>query len=285
MSGLRNALALLRGQLWFIPALFVLASLCLAYLLLAYGALLTKNVPADQWWLYSGGARTAHDLLTLAANQLGPRLIQIFLGDRQIQVVLGLFIGTILYVILVLRTIDDTLDAEGVPHLAVTTASLLTIICLLALLLYVHKVARGIVADNVIEAVTQTCLVTLSDILSDDSDILSEKRLADHSDAEFPAPWTVALLKSGYLQVVYYQSLLSLAREHDIRLAIRVKAGDYLLSQGAHVGIQSASEPGEELCEWIRAAFTIWPQRTPAQDPGYGLRRLAEIAARAFSLE
>ena len=73
-------------------------------------------------------------ILTLAASQLGPRLISMFISDRQIQAVLGLFIGTIVYIIAILRSVDENLGGDGVPHAAVTLASLLTLICLFALL-------------------------------------------------------------------------------------------------------------------------------------------------------
>ena len=142
---------------------------------------------APFWWLYSGEAATARDLLasllgglmtmtslvvsitfvilTLAASQLGPRLIAIFMRDLQIQGVLGLFIGTILYIILITRTLDDTLGSEGVPHLAITVATGLTILCLMALLFYLHKVASQIIADNVVNAVAQDLSRAFQDIL------------------------------------------------------------------------------------------------------------------------
>lgn len=62
-------------------------------------------------------------VLTVAANQLGPRLIPTFMADRQIQLMLGLFLGTILYVLVVLRTLDEGLGPKGIPHIAVTVGS------------------------------------------------------------------------------------------------------------------------------------------------------------------
>src|SRR5688572_3653673 len=142
MDRLRNATAILREQLWALPAVFTICSAGLAYVLLTWGDRLIPSRESSYWWLYSGEARTARDLLssllsglmtmtslvvsvtfvilTLAANQLGPRLISTFMGDRQIQTVLGLFLGTILYVLVVLRSLDDTLGTEGVPHVAVS---------------------------------------------------------------------------------------------------------------------------------------------------------------------
>lgn len=296
MDRIRNFLSLLRGQFWPVPALFSLGAVGLAYVLLNYH--FTPN--GRIWWIYSGDARTARDLLgsllsglmtmtslvvsvtfvilTLAANQLGPRLISIFVGDRQIQSVLGLFIGTILYVILVLRTLDDTLGSQGVPHLAVTAASLLTVLCLLALLFYIHKIARSIISDNVVEAVSQEFRGTLRKILPDHN--------SDEAAPRQPLQgqhWPLGVRKVGYVQVVDYDKLLSLACEADVRIAVNVRAGRYLLREGEHLDIYGKALPDEALQERIRSAFTVGTERTPAQDPEQGIRQLVEIATRALS--
>jgi uncharacterized membrane protein len=175
MSRVYNFVVLLRGQLWILPAVMSATAVLLAYAILGSGVDLSDPRGSDLWWLYSGDASTARDLLstllsglmtmtslvvsvtfvtlTLAANQLGPRLIWNFIGDRQIQAVLGLFLSTILYVLVVLRSLDDTLGPKGVPHVAVTVASVLTVLCLFALLFYVHKIARSIVADTAVKRV------------------------------------------------------------------------------------------------------------------------------------
>jgi uncharacterized membrane protein len=190
MERIRNIVVLLRGQLWIIPLMLSVLALALAYWVLAFGpSVLADWDNAEFWWLYGGDASSARGLLssllsglmtmsslvvsvtfvilTLAANQLGPRLIPTFMGDRQIQTVLGLFLGTILYVLVVLRSLDETLGPEGVPHVAVTVGSALTVVCLFALLFYLHKVARAIVADSIVAQVADDLhrlLAALADI-------------------------------------------------------------------------------------------------------------------------
>jgi hypothetical protein len=73
-------------------------------------------------------------ILPLAANQLGPRLVTNFLAVRLLQVALGLFIGTILYLLVVLGSLDEARGSTGVPRLAVTVDGILTVLCLFALL-------------------------------------------------------------------------------------------------------------------------------------------------------
>jgi uncharacterized membrane protein len=295
----RNLLALFRGQLWSVPAVFTVVAATLAYLLLNHGTLLTPVDAEERWWLYSGEAETARELLssllsgmmtmtslvvsvtfvilTLAANQLGPRLIEIFMGDRQIQSVLGLFIGTILYQILILRSLDQSLGEDGVPHLAVTGASLLTVICLLALLFYIHKIARSIIADNVVEAVASELRRTLKSVMS------SEDGNGDDSAPSGPPVATIAVERQGYIQIIDYEELARIACVADLVFEVRVRAGHHILREGQHVLVHGAGPPDEDLVDKVRKTFTVGALRTPAQDPEHGIRQLVEIATRALS--
>src|ERR687889_365283 len=215
MDRLRNVIVLLRSQLWIIPLVLSALALSLAYWVLTSGAsFLEVRDVGGLWWLYGGDASSARDLLssllsglmtmtslvvsvtfvilTLAANQLGPRLISTFMGDRQIQIVLGLFLGTILYVLVILRSLDETLGPEGVPHAAVTVGSALTVVCLFALLFYVHKVARAIVADSIVARVAH-------DLHDDVRSMLAKAGESEDAVPKNipPAAGTVSLGRSG----------------------------------------------------------------------------------------
>jgi uncharacterized membrane protein len=304
MIRIRNLLILLKGQLWVLPLLISAVGLALAFVILTYGGSALRALIGEDarfWWLYSGDAGTARGLLssmlsglmtmislivsvtfvilTLAANQLGPRLVPTFLSDRQIQTVLGLFLGTILYVLVVLRSINDTLGADGAPHIAVTVASFLTIACLFALLFYVHKVARSIVADNIIEIVAGDLSRNIRGILDEDSS--QEQPRSERLPG--PPIAQVSLGRSGSIQVIDYDALVAIAAEHDIALDVRVRAGHFVLSQGAHVVVHGGAPPADEIVADIREAFVLGPERSPAQDLEFGVRQLVEIALRALS--
>ncbi|MGO4573296.1 DUF2254 domain-containing protein [Microvirga sp. 2TAF3] len=301
MERIRNVIILLRGQLWILPLILSVLALVLAYWVLASAPSLPDGWDAGKlWWLYSGDAGSARDLLssllsglmtmfslvisvtfvilTLAANQLGPRLIPTFMGDRQIQTVLGLFLGTILYVLVVLRSLDETLGPNGVPHVAVTIGSALTVVCLFALLFYVHKVARAIVADNIIAQVADDLHRAIRDMLPDDT-------TADGTVPEvtLPRACIVSLDRSGYIQVIDYDRLVAKACQDNALLKVKVRAGDFVLKGGEHVTVHAARPPGHDVQEAIWSAFVIGEERSPAQDLEFGLRQLVEIALRALS--
>ena len=302
MDRLRNVVVLLRGQLWIIPLCLSALALSLAYWILTSGAsFLEVRDVGGFWWLYGGDASSARDLmssllsglmtmtslvvsvtfviLTLAANQLGPRLISTFMGDRQIQTVLGLFLGTILYVLVVLRSLDETLGAEGVPHLAVTIGSVLTVVCLFALLFYVHKIARAIIADSIVARVA-------GDLHNDIRSMLSaEPKETERTipDLTKPRAGSVSLDRSGYIQVIDYDRLVRLACQGKAVFQVNVRAGHFVLKNGEHVVIHAGRSTGDEAVQAIRAAFVVGGERSSAQDLEFGLRQLVEIALRALS--
>src|SRR6185312_16292395 len=102
-------------------------------------------------WLYNGGATGARTLLgavasstigvagtvfsitiaalSLAAGQMGPRLLRNFTKDRGNQITLGAFLGTFSYSLMVLRTVRSEDEGAFVPHLSLTFGILLAFVC------------------------------------------------------------------------------------------------------------------------------------------------------------
>jgi len=67
--------------------------------------------------------------LQLASSQLGPRLIARFMRDRINQVVLGTFIATFIFALLVLQSVESGPESF-VPHISVATALALALLSL-----------------------------------------------------------------------------------------------------------------------------------------------------------
>ena len=168
----------LGDQFWLRPALIVLACLGLAQLAVWLETASIAGYDAsspDQNWGYSGGAEGARALLsavasstigvagttfsitiaalTLASGQMGPRLLRNFTRDARNQVVLGIFLGTFAYALMVLRTVRTVQETPFVPHLAITGAILLALLSLATLVWFVHHIATGINVETVIGAV------------------------------------------------------------------------------------------------------------------------------------
>ena len=98
--------------------------------------------------------------LTLASSQFGPRLIKNFMYVRLNQVVLGSYVSTYLYCLLVLNALKDSEGYTFIPSISILAAIIGAIFNIVLLIVFIHQIATSIQADNVI---------------SDISDVICEK--------------------------------------------------------------------------------------------------------------
>ena len=93
--------------------------------------------------------------LSLAAGQIGPRLLRNFTRDRGNQLTLGAFLGTFSYALMVLRSVRTQGEGEFVPHLSLSVGILLAFVCVATLVYFVGHMAGRINVDTVIELVSE----------------------------------------------------------------------------------------------------------------------------------
>ena len=212
-----------RSSLWALPLAMVVAAAALAYAALNVDLGISGGAV---WYLFNGGSNQAPQflsslvtamitmatlvisitmvVLTLAAQQLGPRLIGNFMGDRRTQLTLGLFVGTVVYLLLVLRSAYG--QNSSVANLAVTGGTVLVLICVATLLLFVHHLAHSIVADNVIDRVGATSTVTSCGCCPRGAGPTGAAR----PQAERGAG---AVVDGGYVQAIGFDSIVAAAAE------------------------------------------------------------------------
>jgi uncharacterized membrane protein len=288
----------IRTSLWFLPGIMILCAVLFAWL--AVHVDIETDDSGSVWWLNQGGAGEAESLLgalltalitmatlvisitmvvlTLAAAQLGPRLIRSFVGDRRTQAVLGLFIATVVYILLIFRLLDSELPKESVPHFAVTMASVLVLVCLLTLLFFLNHLARSIVADTVVNRVGQDLDRAIENNLRNAEDI---PPLFAHYEDEPPALF--GLSQSGYIQAVDYHALVAAAAEHDALIELLVRPGHHVLKDRTHARVWPEAALDDSLRDGIANALVVGRERTPVQDIEFSARQLVEVALRALS--
>jgi uncharacterized membrane protein len=88
--------------------------------------------------------------LQLASSQFGPRLMRSFMRDRGNQLVLGTFIATFLYCLLVLRTVRGTEGPALCRTLAVAFGVLLAIASIAVLIYFIHHIATSIRVETLL---------------------------------------------------------------------------------------------------------------------------------------
>lgn len=302
-SKLLNWLETLRSSFWLVPAAMAIVAIGLSYGAVALDSgPVGKSMANSLGWLWSGGAEGARSLLstvassmitvagtvfsitiaalTLASSQFGPKLLRNFTQDRGNQVVLGTFIATYTYCLLVLRTVRGQGAGNFVPYLSVTGGLLLALASLAVLIYFIDHVASAIQAEKLIEKVGAELKADIVRIYPEQLPQCAQLQAsARRTDIQ-----TVAADRSGYVQAIDRAGLLELAAELDLVLEIVRRPGDFVCGGGTLLLVQEA--PGRrvgERSDELRKAFSIGRVRTSSQDVRYGANQLIEIACRALS--
>ena len=289
-----------RTSLWVVPAIMFLAGIGLALLMLRLDA--GSNLGALAPWIGAGDGEDARALvstlltaiitmasmafsvtvvaLSLAANTYGPRLIRTFRADRRTQIVLGTFVMTIVYLLLVLRAVEGASEPPQVPQAAVALGSLLALMSVLALLAFIQGVATSIVADEVVRRVRReldAAVEALPDLTSDEPDPAALPSDFEDLATRIPLP------REGYVQSVQYDEILAWAVKHDAVVRLDFRAGDFVVDGDRKVLVHpSPADPAQARSEIDR--FIVSGQdRTPTQDLEFAIRHLVEVAVRALS--
>nr|WP_282571866.1 DUF2254 domain-containing protein [Roseomonas acroporae] len=283
---------------WLRPALLVLLGILLgeAAIRVEHAGLPTGW--AEAGWIYAGGESGARALLgaiatasigvagtvfsitvaalSLASGQMGPRLLRNFTRDAGNQVVLGIFLGTFANALVVLRTVRAVEEGSFVPHLAVTLAVGLALLCVAALVWFVHHVASGINVETVIGLVHDELCATIATLPA------AGTEAAPAPDAP-SGGHAVRFAGSGYLRGLDEPGLADWAAAQGARLVLRVRPGDYLLPGGIVALLHGPAEETEAATAAFAGAASVGDRQAAAQDLEFAVRQLVEVGVRALS--
>lgn len=310
---LRSTVESFRDSLFFLPALFVLASVIVAQGMLEVDSRLDPDSLPDFLRFTVESARALLSTVAgatitvtgivfaltalsvqLASSQFSPRVVRGFLRDRFAQGAIGFMSATFTYSLMILRAVRSPGDdAESVvPNLSSGLALVLAVGVVIMILAYVDHTAQTLQATRLIghisEASTTLVVMRFPD-LGDGQDEVGE----DGAARVPTSPGTrVVAAQTGWLQQVGETALLNALPAGgkvrvDVRVGSFVHAGQRLCTrwtgdEGSDDSSGKDSTEGEGD-EELREAFAIGRVRTMQQDVAFGIRQLVDVALRALS--
>jgi uncharacterized membrane protein len=299
----------LRTNLWFVPAVEVVAAIALFAGTTLLDQAAFHGVFTLPSWLISGSPDGVREILTsiaaavitvvgvvfsiilvtltLASTQFGPRMLRNFIRDRATQLTLGTFVATFVYAVLVLVSVGAGRGGSFVPHIGVNVTLALMVADLGVLIYFIHHTATSIQLPQVIASIA--------------SDLSEAIEAQGGSDGPLPAgasgsgPSPVELLslmeasggvvrapQSGYLQFIRHRILVTLAAELNAVISLDYRPGHFLV-QGHRFALVWPPEAAAQVSEALGRAHVTGPYRTLTQDVSFGVDQLVEIAIRALS--
>ncbi len=277
--------------------------------------------PFEEWgWIYTGGPDGARGLLSavagslisvtatafsitivalqLASSNFGPRLLRNFMQDTGNQVVLGTFIATFIYSLLVLRTVrgEDGQD-EFVPQISVTIGILLALISIAVLIYFIDHASTIIQASHVISEVSTDLDRTIERLFPEriGRSLPERKRQVAEIPLNFDSEaHPITATGKGYVQAIDDEKLIKFASKHNLLVRVKSRPGKFVFPGSVLAMVwpeESANQQtrrvetrhGASLHKEINDAFILGRERTEQQDVEFPINQLVEIALRAIS--
>jgi len=298
----------LKTSFWFIPAVIVIIAIALSFWLIHMDStyhvepsgflsyFITEDVDSARTILSTIASAMLNVTsivfsitlvaLTLASQEFGSRLVRNFMNDRLNQTVLGVYIATFIFCILILRGVKEVDDSEFIPNISILVAIFISIGNVFLLITYIHHISVSIQADYIISDVgnklRNSFQVLYPNQIGEENMEQSELFMDDYTQ-NLPQKTIITCNESGYLQLLNGKKLLSLAKKYDMVLESTHRPGDLLIKGVTLVKVHANSPFKENIQDDLRSAFILGESRTPTHDAEFSIHQLVEIIARALS--
>jgi uncharacterized membrane protein len=227
--------------------------------------------------------------LTLASQQFGPRMMRNFVRDIGNQITLGVFVGTFVYAVLALGSVDS-IARNFVPHLSTSIAEALLLVDLGVLIYFIHHIAKSIQLPEVIAGIADDLMSSIDAEFPEEIGAPGPEPGQEHTGKTVPELLRlideqgaiVPSQVSGYIQYVGYSQLISIATRTDSIVRLEHRPGHFLAT-GRPLAMVFPRAAAPEVGRALRKAHVTGPHRTLVQDPVFAIDQLVEIAIRALS--
>lgn len=307
----------IRHSFWFIPSLITIVAAVLSQVTLELDETLAWEDYKGLGWIYSGSGEGASTLLsaivgsmitatsvtfsmtlvalTLTASQYGPRLLQNFMRRPGSQIVLGTFLATFIFSLLVLRSVQVNGATAVVPHLSVTVAVGLALASVGVLIFFIHHIARAIQADTIISQVYADLIQSIDRMFPEqigrEPEGVTRPETGDQNSDE-PAHVTfdkarslVRSTSTGYIQAIDADAVLELAKEHDLLIRLDRRPGHFIIQGQVLATVYRSTKDTQvkHLDRQVCDSFILGQERSSEQDVEFAIFQLVEVALRALS--
>jgi uncharacterized membrane protein len=212
-------------------------------------------------------------VLNQTASQMSNRILDKLIGSRFQQVVLGVYVGTIVYALFLLSTIRDVETGIQIPALSTYFLIALTICDIFLFIYFLHYITQSVKYDVIIKRIYEETLDSMKSLCNADD--------VEDEEISFSKKSTIVAGKSGIYEGFNKHALLELCDRHKCVVSLLHPAGTFLLA-GNPVA-NTDSNLSEEVLEEFQSELYIHKSETINENYFYGFRQLTEVGIKALS--
>ncbi len=215
-------------------------------------------------------------LLSQASNNYSPRLLPGLISDKRHQIILGIFLATILYIVFTMFSIQPTGEKYTLPGFSVLLGIVFTVLCLCSFIYFIHNISNSIQISNILDNIYNDAKLRLEHILDQENE---HKTLENFKNTEgwflYKAP------KSGYFQNLSTKNILTFCKEHETNLYLTIPKGLFVRTNDHF--LKSKIELDEEQLKTFFSNVNFSRSELVSDNYGLAFKQITEIAVKAMS--
>lgn len=214
-------------------------------------------------------------LLNQASSNFSPRLLPGLISDKRNQIVLGAYIGTIIYNIIVMISILPSGDSYTIQGFSILVGIALGIFCLGLFVFFIHSISTNIQINFILERIYKLSKRRLEYLIEVNKEELLNPVLNEEFGHEILGTST------GYFEGVNFDDLKALCQKHKLHVVIDPFQGKYLLP--GHPVFRSKTSIDEEVGSSLKDLIIYAKDRGSHDNYVMGVKQIAEVGIKAMS--
>lgn len=215
-------------------------------------------------------------VLGQASSDFSPRLLPSLISNKKHQIILGIYVGTLLYCTLILLSLGAYGSDSSAVGLSAMLAALMSVLCIVLFIYFINSISSAIQIHNIIDEIYKRCDEYLQDELEEKD---ATKIALQYIDTN---GWkTIVTDKTGYFRGFDRMLMSSSVKENDNQIEIVPYLNEHIWKGDVALRIKNAIS--DEAYKNLLFCMDISSDRHEDDKGIGGMIKLMEIAVKAMS--
>jgi uncharacterized membrane protein len=213
-------------------------------------------------------------LLSQASSNYSPRLLPGLISDKVHQIILGIYLATILYLIFILFSIHPSEDKYTIPGFSVLIGIIATVLCIYSFIYFIHNISQSIQINNILDEIYTLAKNRLHQLIKNEKG----------DEPEFPNDdewYEYHTNTSGYLQNLAINPISEICLENNTQIIILPVKGIFVL-KGLPL-FKSRKKLDDEVVKNLISHFIFARGELVGDNYLLGFKQITEIIVKAMS--
>jgi uncharacterized membrane protein len=220
-------------------------------------------------------------MVMLVLNQAGsnftPRVIPGLISYKSNQRVMGLYLGTLIYTLIIMVNIRSEFYSIPLPGFAIFLAMCFTILDLGFFVYFIHSISLSIQIESILESIYKVTRKKLKEEIKKDKGSFTEERFNTTGWAPLKCP------KTGYIQSIEEESVIELCKKYDVKLCFDQPLGGFVIEGIPFAYLNRDISRLSDFMDELIVHLNFYREERPDINYLFGFKHITESAARALS--